>query len=663
MGLIARALERRASPYVQAFLRGDDMPNSWGAGGRAVTAGDALQIATVYACISRITETVATLPRHVYRRLPSGGKERANAHPAYPLLHDRPNPEMTAVAFWEALSGHVLLCGNGFAEIQRDRGDRPMALWPLRPDRMTLKRDERGELVYVYRLPGGEPITFAQRDILHLRGLSSNGLIGYSPIQLAAQTLGEHLDAETFGAKFWSNGSRPGGVLQLKNKLSDDGRARLKAQWEAAHQGTNNAWRVAVLEEGVSWQQIGLNMDQAQFLETRKFTQSEICGIYNVPLHKIGNYDHATFTNVEELNIDWASSSIRPWCVRFEQELSRWLIPEPDFYAEHVIDGLLRGKAQERFAAYAVGRQWGWLSADDVREKENMNPLPDGQGQIYLVPMNMVPADQMDQPQPAEGGAARSLPSEQRAAGDGSAASRLRLAKRYRRLFVDAATRVVRREVTDVRQAAQRLLTRDAASFRDWLREYYERTLPEAARRTLLPVMMTYADIIRDDALAEIGQPAGELTPEAERFVQEYARAFATAYAGRSRGQLEQQLRLGTEPDSEEDELDLVSQRLDEWGETRADKVADIETTRLSGAMTVLTWRMGGVRKIAWVTQGGKTCPYCRSLDGRVVGIESNFLDEGEGLDPEDADGPLAPSSDIRHPPAHSTCVCGLAPA
>lgn len=406
MGLVS-SLFKRSSPYTEAFTRGDDLPNQWGDSGAVVMSEPAaLYAVPVYACVRILSETIASLPLHMYLRLATGGKTRATQHELAQLLHDQPNPDMSAFEMREALVGHLCLWGNAYAEIQRDKRGRVEAIWPLRPDRMTVERTPEIGLIYRYRLGDGTEKIFPGRQIWHIRGLSSNGVVGYSPIHLASQSIGLYKQTETYGSKFFSNDSRPGGVLKTASKLSPESADRLKETWEAAHRGSGNAWRVAVLEEGLDWQQIGIAPDDAQFLETRKFQITEIARLFRVPPHMLADLEQATFSNIEHQSIEFVTHTIRPWLVRIEQSISRSLIADQDrgsVFAEHMIDGLLRGDIQSRYAAYAVGRQWGWLSVDEIREKENLNPLPDEKGTEYLVPMNMLPAGEQP-PESVSGG-------------------------------------------------------------------------------------------------------------------------------------------------------------------------------------------------------------------------------------------------------------------
>jgi HK97 family phage portal protein len=368
--------------------------------GRQVGASDALRISAVYACVRIIAETIASLPLVTYRRL-ERGKERNPRHRLYRLLHDLPNPEMTALELREALTGHAVLRGVAYANIQRDNQGQVTALWPLRPDRMTAFRDPATSAPrYLYTLPSGEQVRLEQQDLLRLRNFGSgDDLNGYSTISLFRETYGLALAAEEYGARFFANDSRPGGVLEVRGKLKDP--ERLKESWENAHRSMTDAWRVAILEEGVTWKQIAIPPRDAEFLGLRKFQISEIARIFRVPLHMIAELDRATFSNIEHQAIEFVVHTIRPWAVRWEQAIARDLWPgqvgEQTHFSEHVLDGLLRGDALARAQALAIQRQNGALTANEWREIENRNPLPGGDE--LLVNGNMLPAGQVGRPE------------------------------------------------------------------------------------------------------------------------------------------------------------------------------------------------------------------------------------------------------------------------
>ena len=376
------------------------------AAGVAVNEDNALSIAPVYECVRVLSESVASLPLRVYKRRPDRGRDVARDHALYSVLHDSPNPEMTAFQFRETLQGHLLTWGNAYANIVTDGGGRVRQLWPIPPNRVTPKRTDAGTLYYEVRVPrSGQPVAVKAADMMHLRGLSPDGVTGYSPVALLREELGLAAATRDFGARFFSNGARPGGVLEHPGQLSGEAADRLRGSWERMHQGLNNAHRIAILEEGLTYKQIGIAPDDAQFLQTRKFSKAEIAAIYRVPPHMIGDLERATFSNIEHQSIEFVMHSLRPWLVRWEQAI--WLsllVPSErkSYYAEHVIDALLRGDTKSRYEAYAVARQNGWYSANNIREKENENPIPDGD--IYLVPLNMIPAGMAAQANSSDAG-------------------------------------------------------------------------------------------------------------------------------------------------------------------------------------------------------------------------------------------------------------------
>lgn len=368
--------------------------------GKAVTLAEVRGLTAVGACVGIKASTIASLPLVVYRRLPNGGKQRAPDHRLYAILHDAPNPEMTSFNFRQALVGHLALRGNAYAEIQRDQAERIVGLWPLHPDRMTVERTD-GRLRYVYQLPD-KRVGLASHQVMHWRGLSTDGVLGLSPIADHRQALAHVLAIEEYGARFFGNDSRPGGILTHPGQLPKSAKQNLKESWEEAHRGLDNRHRVAVLEEGVTWQQIGVAPEDAQFIESMKYGAIKVCQIFRVPPHLIYELDRATNNNIEHQSIEWVRDGVRPDAVNIEQSVYRDLFSVSEgkrsHFAEFLLDGLLRGDAKTRSEALAIQRQNGIINADDWNEIENRNPLPDGQGQVYWAPANMLPADQFMAP-------------------------------------------------------------------------------------------------------------------------------------------------------------------------------------------------------------------------------------------------------------------------
>lgn len=400
MGILERLGLKRQRGEPKNKYEGNDFSLLFGrtTSGKTVNERTALQTTAVYACVRILSETIASLPLHVYRYT-EGGKTKDTEHALYTLLHDEPNPDMTSFVFRETLMSHLLIWGNAYSQILRDRSGQVIGLYPLLPDQMSVHRSEKGKLFYVYnRYEEDNPnfqekgsIVLSQEEVLHIPGLGFDGLIGYSPIALAKNAVGMTLACEEYGASFFSNGANPGGVLEHPGILKDPGKVR--DSWNAVYQGTRNAHKVAVLEEGMSYKQIGIPPEEAQFLETRKFQLNEIARLFRIPPHMVGDLEKSSFSNIEQQSLEFVKYTLDPWVVRFEQALKKsLLLPEEKktHFIKFNVDGLLRGDYQSRMNGYAIGRQNGWLSTNDIRKLEELNPIPPEEGgDLYLINGNM----------------------------------------------------------------------------------------------------------------------------------------------------------------------------------------------------------------------------------------------------------------------------------
>lgn len=460
------------------------------AAGVDVDEDTALTIAAVFAAVRVLAETIASLPLPVYRRLTPRGKERNRTHPLYALLHDAPNEEMSSFSWREATMSHVLLWGNGHSYIQRTGdGQQIKALLPLNPTRVKVKRrDTTNAVYYEYYDNDGTMHEIAQRDMFHLHGLGFNGLTGYSVVSKARESFGLGMAAERHGAAFFGNGAHFSGIFEYPTTFEDEAaRKRFRRDWNAMYKGPAKAGKPLILEQGMKWTQTSMSNDDAQFLETRKFQVSEVARWFRIPPHMLGDLEKATFSNIEHQGIDFVVHSLRPWLVRFEAEIQRKLFAESErniYFAEFLVDGLLRGDTKSRMEAYKVGLQNGVYSLDEVRELENLNPLDEG-GDVHFVPLNMQTLEQAvkepepqpdftpvddddkpdeDMPQPADDDA-----------DDDEESKRLHsLTDIFGGLFADAAQRILRKETKRVHEAGLRFLGKqDRAGFTEWLDTFY----------------------------------------------------------------------------------------------------------------------------------------------------------------------------------------------
>lgn len=370
--------------------------------GKAVTERSAMQMTAVYSCVRILAEAIAGLPLHLYRYNSEGGKEKAIDHPLYLLLHDEPNPEMSSFVFRETLMTHLLLWGNAYAQIIRNSKGEVMALYPLMPNKMSVDRDENGQLYYQYLRSidevGGksETVILKPTDVLHIPGLGFDGLVGYSPIAMAKNAIGLAIATEEYGAKFFANGAAPSGVLEHPGTIKDP--QRVREAWQSQFGGSQNSGKIAVLEEGMKYTPISISPEQAQFLETRKFQINEIARIFRVPPHMVGDLEKSSFSNIEQQSLEFVKYTLDPWVIRWEQSIMRTLLtPEEkkSYFVKFNLEGLLRGDYQSRMNGYATARQNGWMSANDIRELENLDRIPaEAGGDLYLINGNMLPLQQ-----------------------------------------------------------------------------------------------------------------------------------------------------------------------------------------------------------------------------------------------------------------------------
>lgn len=369
--------------------------------GVTVNETTAMSVSSVFACVRNLAEDEAKLPLITYQRLEPRGKRRAPEHPIYKLLHDSPNPEMTAFSFRQAITASAALFGGGYAEIERTNGDTPLHLWPIEPWRVRPKRIGLNGRELVYEIDHKTILT--ARDVLHIPGFGLNGVLGYMVANVGREALGLTIAAQRFAAAYFGNGTKYAGVFSHPKGLSDQALKHLLEQRAATHQGPDAAHKDLVLEEGMTWTKVSADGQESQLLETRQFQIEEVCRWFRMQPGKIGHLLRAQgWSTLEATNTDYVIDTLMPWFVRWEQEAGRKLVGPNDagVFCEHLVDGLLRGDSTARAAFYKAMRELGCFNADDICELENRNPLPDGQGETYLVPMNMMDARKASQNDP-----------------------------------------------------------------------------------------------------------------------------------------------------------------------------------------------------------------------------------------------------------------------
>lgn len=539
MGFLTKALQKRELTVVDEALW-----RSWkGSGalsGVKVTPETALTFSAVFAAHKILAESTAMLPLFVMRRLKPRGKEPANNHPLYRVLHDVGNPEMDAYIVRETLTSHMVGWGKAFAKIDYDINGQVDALWPIHPARVETRRNEALQLVFDVTLPSGQKKTYQWFEMFYLRGLSPDGVNVYTPIKLQKEGIGLALAAEGYGASFFGNGAVPKAVLMHPKVLGEKARSNITESWNNDHQGVSRANKIALLEEGMTYENIGLPPEDAQFLGTRAFQVEEVGRWYRIPSMMLNlSGANSTYASVEAFGLQFVIYTLYPWLVRWEKAGSMQLLLERErrtLLIEHLMTAILRGDTTSRYAAYGTGRQWGWLSVNDIREYENMNPI-DG-GDTYLTPANMLNSS--------------------------SRAQRAALP-----IYMDAIQRILRREANDIRAAAQKLLKRGAEDFSDWLAEFYQEHQDFIARN-LTPAAYGYAEMLAE----------GQDLAAVQQKVTESVRLFALRRANQAQGEIKNAL-------SGDDPARGLEEILSGWDSGYAERICRIEISRQTAVLAM----------------------------------------------------------------------------
>ena len=666
--IISRLLERRNTPDLlnpKQWLI-DALVGRKAVSGVYVTEETSLKFMAVYAAVRIISETIASLPLRVYRRLDNGGKEKAPDHSLYRILHDSPNPEMTAFTYRETVMAHLLSWGNSYSEMVKNGYGETLELWPLLPGRMRVERIG-GVLIYRYTLPNGTETVIPTDFILHIPALGYDGRMGYSPIRMAQEAIGMGLALEEFGARFFTNATNIGGVAEHPGQLGKQAHENLEKSLQEKYEGLGKSHRLLILEEGMKYQKVTIPPNEAQFIESRRFQLEEVARIYRVPKHLLQDLTHATFSNIEHQSIDFVVHCIRPWLVRLEQVYNLRLFRSQEkksYFAEHCVDGLLRGDIKSRYEAYHTARMDGWLNADEIRELENLNPMEDEQGRVYTVPLNMVNLKSITDSESGSGELILSggdsisgFPLRSITSKTGGL-SRQNIAHSYRKIIEDGAERVVRREAERVKKLARQIFTirsmRNLDKFSTLLEELYSQ-FGDYLKKQVSPSFSSLAEAISSQAQTEAGN-TDEIAAEVNKFMQEYVEAFSQRYIDSSRGQLISTVRKASE--AKEDPLEYIFNLLGQWQKTRPGIVSRNENVKINGAVSRVTWTFSGVRELVWRNTGNKTCAYCNSMSGKVVGIEEKFVPANVDFKPLGADGSLKIRGPKSHPPLHQGCDC-----
>ena len=602
--------------------------------GVRVSERNALQYLTLYACVSLISGDIARLPLNLYKRRKDSGKDLITDHPLYDLLHNTPNPETTSFNFREALQGHLLLWGNSYAYIDREkRGGKIKGLWQLPdPGGVQVKRVGR-EIKYIYRQDGRDVIR-DRSQIFHIPGYGYDGLVGMSMISLSREAIGLGIATETFGGKYFGEGTHPAGVLEMDRTLGEN-REEFVKNIQRGYAGLGKSHRVMLLENGMTYKPLTVPLEDAQFLETRQFQKGEIAAMYHVPVHKIGVHgQNSNYNNLEQENASYVDSCLMHWIVRWEKAISQQLLTEDErrsgLFFEFQVQGLLRGDSKARADYYSKLFQVGAMSPNQIRSLENENPIEGGDQ--HFVMLNMVPLDQAGKVQQLNTEEPPEKPDKdedlkrhfrKQIRDNNSINAMSKLKSTHYDQIRTVAQNVISRETLAIKRAAEKHLgTRDYADFENFLQSFY-RDHHAYVKLKFNPVFRLYGVSIMDEASRIVGSPI-EMTPSLEKFMYDYFENFAFQHCRKGQEELMSVLRKSTKPEA----LENVIKRVNEWYQKSPDKIAMDQSNRLLNALTRESWKQNGVKKLRWAAIG-QSCPFCTSLSGKVVSIEKNFIDAG----------------------------------
>lgn len=626
----------------------------------------ALNLSSVYAAINIIAGDISSLPINLYKKTSNGKRKVITDHPSLQLLKYKSNALIPAINFRKCTTAHILGWGNMYAEIARNKMGQVAELWPITPDRVT-PEFKNGDLVYMIKVDGQE-IPMPRESILHIAGLGYNGITGYSVISKAAESIGLSLASEKFGARYFGANTNLGGAIKYPRALGPEVTKNLKASL-ADYTGGKYSHRWMILEQGMEIEKLGFSPDDSQFLQTRQFQVSDIARWFNMPPHKLKDLTRSTFSNIEEQETEYVISCLVPWLTTIEQNYDIQLLTEKEhrlgYYFKHNVKGLLRGSSDKRADYYTKRFYLGSLTPNEIRALEDEDPLDNENADKAFIQMNVMPLDDIDkaiEQQP------KNIPGEQPpepevvepekknldwARGQfklleyRNIAGRDRISKRYHPLIKDAAGVVLWRENLLVEKL---LAGKDLGSLKNDIENLYQ-SFASYIEKKMSPVFKAMSDSVYNQSLLEIGESVDEMPDDVIQEINRFISVYAKRHIGSSSGQL---IKLSDEPEPKP----AIEERLSQWGETRAEKIANNETVRLSNFVAQTAFFTHSFKSY-WRIRGAQTCPYCQELNGRAIKQGESFFQGGEEHEPKGAEnGPMLIRSSVMHPPLHQGCDC-----
>ncbi|MGV7223278.1 MAG: phage portal protein [Nitrospinales bacterium] len=623
----------------------------------------AMNLAAVYAAINIISGDIATLPLGLFKTV-SNKRKRITDHKSLQVLTYRANPLMPAINVRRTMTAHMLSWGNMYGEIVRDQMNNVIALWPLTPDRVTPRMD-RGDLVYYVKVDK-EDVPVSRENILHISGLGYDGIMGYSVISKAAESIGLSMASEKFGARYFGANTNMGGAIKYPRALGEEAKNNLRKSL-SGYTGSDNSHRWMILEQGMEIEKLGFSPDDSQFLQTRQFQVPEIARWFNMPPHKLKDLTRSTFSNIEEQETEYVVSCLVPWLTIIEQNYNIQLLTEKEhrlgYYFKHNVKGLLRGSSAARADYYTKRFYLGTITPNEIRAFEDEDPLETEYADKTYIQQNLMPLEDVDkEPEPIIQPALEGQPGEQppdaeepepevkiwaskhiQLRAQKSVKKRDRITKRYYPLIEEAAARIVYRESGLVVKHFKSAIGEIERAY-DGFQAYIVAKIG--------PVFKAFSEDIYNQATLEVGKEIEETPEDVLIEINSYTSAYARRHVGSSVGQLTKIIR-----DNNEDINDLVVERLDEWKEKRSTKIASNESVRLASFMAQTAFFSYGFKSY-WRIRGVDTCPYCMELNGQAIKQGQNFFNGGEEIQPKGAERPMLIGGIVTHPPLHQGCDC-----
>jgi HK97 family phage portal protein len=626
-------------------------------------------LSSVWAVLQLLCGHLASIPLNLFERLPNGGRRIVQNHPVNQALRWESSPGVPAYMMREALHANIELHGVGY--LMPTLGNQRLHLRTFDTNHVQPKR-ELG--VYHIEPPGMAEKAFdvPWRNMIVFPALTFDAKNPVPIRQWRKRSINLAISYERRATSFNQNAVSPSGVAvwgEKYTKLQKEERERLEKKWEEIYQGLENAGGVAFMPPGSEFKPISFHPEQLQMLTSRQYGVQEVARWFGVPPHKVADLSRATFNNIEHLAIEYVQDSLLRRVAKTEAVLTVALIaPEQrgELFIEHNLDGLLRGDFKTRMDGYALAKNAGLLTTNDIHKLENWNPVPEEEGgDTYYMPLNMIPTRELEGMfAGGAGGSGGQGPAIEESVDRASigyryarlqATARRTITNRYRSVFGETAGKIVEAETAAVREQMEELLADNKIEeFKSTVAEYYEGLKPDV-QKAFLGVLTSYEGEIKPVALEEINSKADV---DLSKFIDAYTLTMALRWTGSHRGQILKIVNDSVE--ASEDPKTNVEQRLGEWEEKEAGKVKRNEPVRAEGAVSVAAWRGAGVQKLRWVTIGD-SCPYCQAMDGRVIGISQSFITAGSEFQPEGAETALVPSANIGHPGLHDGCDCSVA--